>query len=452
MSKIQLNGSRTNFQRGKEVTSEWLGPTGINYLEHIPTELPSRERGKPLPEQLPTRSKNTIKDQNYVFQPLASVEDNSKRTNGLQQPLGFGLTRSRTDASMPVFREVGKNPLPQYGSPTSHSNHENGIEYKYYSVNSNSELVQSSRKDFAYGAEDQFQSLREPVDENWEGFSILKKYASKERLEMKTENNRKSVHNSRLIDKYADMNLAKAFFDSSPNKELAALATEATAEHQDKPRSSHLESQQRFSKLNTFGYISSDQAEPEETPETSKKFILSGFLDRRIPHNTPKLGPIDDQSYNRVNKDTNFGTERPTKSHQLHNRQQDRYLRDSDLEGLLGKVGRPTPEKQKRASNIKPEPKSDQYFEPSQPRFVTKLGYFNPPPVERDSEGTLSSPMMLTAPRFQSKTDSQKMPESKKPPFDRQMSQRRLDGGHSLRTVKVDISSLIQRTLIDLKR
>ena len=440
--------SQMNPALGWEREKLWAEPTGVSYVEYTPVELSSRERGRPLLEhsqlsgQGTSPSIQTIADPQLLGrqlpskQPIESQSGRLKDGRNVEGPVESSYHRSHLMPGSPHSPALPKHLASE-------------DQYRYFSAQSSRDVGLSALKDNSSWQELAEEPGHEQPSTNWQGFSILKRYVSKERFERPVQNTRPTPQQSALNDKYADVNLVQAFFKESPNKESAKSQVETHRLEQDSEQVNQAEHRQMFSKMNTFGQYSSQQTVSWDASAKKMELSLKAFMNPRQTGQSPEEKKPSQPPVKQKPSEP-CDVDRAAQKMTINNPSQKNPMKDSYLDRLVSKVsstsrgvihfGSPQFKPTTQISSYRDKSKSGQ----------PKLGYANPQSLARDSEGTLSTPFNFGTSR----------PQAKVVPIASHQSHARLEGnhvapkaqqnGHSYRKLKVDIASLIQRTLPDL--
>ena len=344
--------------------------------------------------------------------------------------------------------------VPQFDSYMPQQKREKEItSYKFSQIESIEEEnhesnLESTSKDGLNQADNR------PEKDDWTGFTILKRYASKDHLGSSMKKTTKLAPSSRLPQSQSTLNLAKAFFDGSGNqKKLQEEQSNASLGEELQQESSQPkqgEFKELYSRLNTFGKYPSQQTETWGSPPKNGKITLQSFLDRKYkepsrdeaqgeseePHLSakPVVGRFQGSKLS-ANKLTNM----------------EAAMRDSYLANLLSKITKTSSAISPRTpQNFSKNMKNDDFDVETRAEIPNSNSYRRRLPPREDQESQriiamLGQPLVAghSSPGPHHETHSHKVGHPVRVPADKP--------SHGYRQIKVNIDSLVQRTLSDLK-
>lgn len=448
--------SRMNQNIGWEKEKLWAEPSGVKYVDYMPTDISSRERNKPLYElsQHSAHESDIFQKPNpdslLIQELMKSPEATGEKSNRFNQG-GYipEILQASSLHNTSKYSAPGDSNLLKPPATTG--------QYKFYSAQSSKDVGPSGLKEYSSYQEaiadpkgGQTSSPRGHESDSWSGFSILKRYASKEILERVDKPAAIKSHRNELIDKYADESLAKAFFKESPKKLDVKHQKKGPLIQESVEEEGLGEGRLRFSKMNTFGKYSSQQTDSNEGNGEKEGTTLKAFLDRKSHlesgHEKNITEPFQNRNEVNVRYDTNNGLYQ--KKEMLVEKG---GTKDSYLSHLLNKVGK-SPHAAPHFAAPQNKFKSEISSQRDKSRDGgTRLGYANPKLAARDSEGTLSTPRPFTRPKTPVRAEPGMLHASHTKHAGHHLTLTASSkSGHSSRKLQIDINRLIQRTAEDL--
>lgn len=381
-----------------------------------------------------------------VFNTIESKLPSSQFVDPMQKENSrFGVVslayKGQSDLGMPRFDSyMPMSKKPQQQQP-----------YKFSQVD-DPELPWSHQKQVSQSKDEEVQPTYEPERDDWTGFTILKRYASKDRLHPKPV---KAETMQGLAQSKSAIKLAQAFFATTTNHKKSnedQYYTSLADDHgQESVQAKESEFKQKYSRLNTFGRYNSQQTDQWDSPAEKQKVTMQAYLSRPCKDSIPE---IVDRKYEETTNNTDFrGLAAKTRAADPATQTfLSSSVRDSYLANLLAKIGAPPPEKSPR-SNARREINRDklEFFNDVLPKDFEKAS-----PRTRFTQREISESQRIISQQQQTPVASHRVPgyhhesHSKKAGVPVATVDRR--PGQSSRQIRVNIDSLVQRTLSDLKR
>jgi hypothetical protein len=291
----------------------------------------------------------------------------------------------------------------------------------------------------------------DPSKDDWTGLSILKKYASKDKLQPVTK---KVDSKAKFEQSKSAMNLAQAFFSNplAQKKSTEDQYYNSIDDELKKDCSPKIDSEfkGKFSRLNTFGRYQSKDQQIWDSPADKAKITLQAYMSKQYQESISEMSHKEPEE-NKYNQKKPGEQPKKLIPYPTNLTPVNGSTRDSYVNNLLAKIGkshvtqasRMSPYIDKNLPNRKMEAHTRQ-------ETFTKSSHRSRFTQRELSESqriinTLDQPLVQghSRPGFHHEKHSHQIGQLVP------QSERR--GGPSSRQIKVNIDSLVQRTLSDLR-